>query len=209
MTEKDTEQSAVQSLLNELKNTPPGPLDKEIKDKIIGLLADCWPELKGGNDTSMAGSKLHGRAEDLVWDPPKITFKIERHGATVLGSTRAKLQQWAVDLQKKTAECFEKSYRQLTATSPRLDVKPIIARVIDAVQHGAASNHDFVQRGIVVWKSNNHVLIKHGDLIPSGGYQQTVAGRRRRFRIGLVASMKNIGWELVDVKRAMEFRKSH
>jgi hypothetical protein len=208
MTENNAEQPAVRHLLNELKNIPSGSLGKGIESKIIGLLADCWHELEGGNEESMDAQKLH-RAEDLVWDPPKITFRIERHGAFKLGSTRAELQQWTVDLQKKTAECGLGSYRQLTAAAPRLDVKPIVARVCDAVQQGPASNHELVERGIVVWKPNGHVLIKHGDLIPGGGYQQTVAGRRRRFRDGVVARMKDIGWDLVETRRAMEFRKSH
>jgi hypothetical protein len=199
-------QPTVQTLLDELKNTPPGPIEAGACDKIINLLAACWSELKGANDTSMAAWKLH-RAEDLSWNPPVLSFMIERHGATVLGSSRAELHEWTVNLDLETAGCAEGRYRQLRPTAPRLNVKPIVARVCDAVQQGPAATCELVKDGIVVWNGDNRLSIKHGALIPGGGYEQTVAGRRRRFRNELECRMKDIGWEFVDVKRTMEFRK--
>jgi hypothetical protein len=52
------------------------------------LLKECWYEFEGADDTKMWPSKLTGRMEDITWDPPILTFKIERHGGTVMGSTR-------------------------------------------------------------------------------------------------------------------------
>jgi hypothetical protein len=129
----------------------------------------------------MTAWKLH-RPEDLSWNPPFLSFTIERHGAAMLGSSRAELHKWTVDLDKETAGCAQGRYRQLRAIAPRLNVKPIAARVRDAVQQGPAASCALVKDGIVVWNGNNQLSIKHGALIPGGGYEQTVAGRRRRFR---------------------------
>jgi hypothetical protein len=196
----------LQTLLNELKDTPPGPIEADACDNIINLLPACWSKLKGANDTSMAARKLH-RIEDLSWNPPCLTFTIERHGATVLGSGRGKLEDWTVNLQLGTAGCWSGRYRQLRPTASRLNVKPIAARVRDVVQQGPAASCALVKDGIVVWNGNNQLSIKHGALIPGGGYEQTVAGRRRRFRNELERLMKDIGWEFVDVKRTMQFKK--
>jgi hypothetical protein len=200
-------QPTVQTLLDELKNIPLGPIEAGACDKIINLLAACWSKLKGANDTSMGAWKLH-RAEDLSWNPPCLSFTIERHGATVLGSTSAELHEWTVDLDLETAGCMQGRYRQLRPTASRLYVKPIAARVRDAVQEGPASSCDLVKDGIVVWNGDNQLSIKHGALVPAGRYEQTAAGRRRRFRHELERQMKDIGWDFVDVKRTMQFRKS-
>jgi hypothetical protein len=44
--------------------------------------------------------------EDLEWNPPMLSFIIERHGAMVLGSTRAENQRWEIDMNKMEAECY-------------------------------------------------------------------------------------------------------
>ena len=49
----------------------------------------------------MWASKL-GRMEKVEWQPPYLTFSIERHGATVKGSTRAELQNWQVDTSHRS-----------------------------------------------------------------------------------------------------------
>jgi hypothetical protein len=64
-----------------------------------------------------------------------------------------------------------------------------------------------VKLGILVWKSDDEIEVKHGRLVPGGGYQQTVAGRRRRFRKQLTERMQTIGWGLSNVRRSMIFRK--
>jgi hypothetical protein len=59
------------------------------------LLAASWDEFTG-DAGGMEGDKLLGRIEDVTWQPPKFTFTIERHGGTLMGSTRAELQDWEV-----------------------------------------------------------------------------------------------------------------
>jgi hypothetical protein len=117
------------------------------------LLAKCWHELEGAGETAMTELKLD-RAEDLRWDPPILSFVIERHGGTVLGSSRAKLHEWRVDLDRKTAHCERGRYRQLRPAAPKFDVKAPAARVVDAVTEGPTSESDLVTKGIVVWKGD-------------------------------------------------------
>ena len=76
------------------------------------LLAACWGDLVGDHG-GMVGHKLPGRMEKFVWQPPTITFRIKRHGGTKPGSTRAELQRWQVDLEKKTATLVKAGHRQL------------------------------------------------------------------------------------------------
>jgi hypothetical protein len=52
------------------------------------LLATCWDDLVG-DDGGTDGYKLLNRTEDLAWEPPTLSFCIERHGDTVMGSSRA------------------------------------------------------------------------------------------------------------------------
>jgi len=209
-TDPDTGQkiilASVRPLLNELNNVPQGAIRGASSDQIIKLLGDCWLDLEGANETSMKDWKL-SRVEDLSWNPPVLSFTIERHGATVLGSTRAELHEWTVNLSLATAHCARRGYRQLVPMARRLDVKSIAARVCDAVQQGHASNCDLVKQGIVVWHGSDHVSIKHGALIPRNGYQQTIAGRRRRFRNELMKRMTTFGWRLVSAQRSMKFEK--
>jgi len=46
----------------------------------------------------MTADKLLGRMEEVLWSPPDLTFSIERHGAAALGSSRAELQEWMIDV---------------------------------------------------------------------------------------------------------------
>ena len=91
------------------------------------LLANCWHELKGAGETAMQARKLD-RAEDVSWNPPVLSFTIERHGATVLGSSRAELHRWSVNMHQRTARCERGRYSQLLPTAPRPDVKATAAR---------------------------------------------------------------------------------
>jgi hypothetical protein len=206
MGKPDHEQSW-HDLLNELQSIPPGAIGDGIRDKVLRLLKGCWDKLKGSDETSMEPWKVADRAEDLRWDPPILSFTIERHGAKVLGSGRGALHEWRVDVEQRAASCLQAGYRQLTPPSPRLNVKPIVGSICEAVQQGPKSGCALVQKGIVTWKGDHEVSIGHGDLI-SGNNKQTKAGRRKRFCNELVARMKTLGWDFVSGKRTMIFERS-
>lgn len=92
------------------------------------LLAVAWDDLLR-DDGGMESYKLFNRMEDVTWTPPLLTFRIERHGATVMGSSRAEMQAWTIDVEKGTACCEAKGYRQLSPRQRPLDVKPLAAEV--------------------------------------------------------------------------------
>jgi hypothetical protein len=199
--------SFIDTLLIELSKIQQGKIEGDSSKKIIEVLANCWNELEGANETSMEAFKLH-RVENLSWNPPMLSFTIERHGGTVRGSTRAELHEWHVNVAAKTASYTQAGYRQLQRAAPRLDVKPIVERVCEAVQHGKVSDCGLVKEGILVWSSDRELSVNHGKLIPKTGPSQTAAGQRKRFRNELEARMKTIGWQLVSCQRSMRFQKS-
>ena len=146
--------------------------------------------------------------KDFSWKPPLLSFRIERHGATVRGSSRADLQGWVLNLTTREAQCSKESYRQIRPASGKLDVKPIALRVCETIREGSGSNSDLVQSDVVVWKGDDEVWVYHGKLISGGGYQQTVVGRRKRLRDELTNRIKPFGWTLLKVRQAMIFKKT-
>jgi hypothetical protein len=196
----------LQSLRETLESVSPGQVSPQILDKILGLLAKCWHSFMGSELSAMDAWKLH-RAESLSWHPPVVSFIVERHGAIVLGSTRAELQGWQVNLETGTARCESRGYRQLSPKAKSLDVKPIAGCVCAAVMQGPASSCDLVRKGVLVWTGEDELSVQHGVLIPDVSYPQTVQNRRRRFRKELEDQMNVIGWELVKMQRRMFFKK--
>src|SRR5262245_59631739 len=126
-TRRGTVMSTLSSLLATL---PPGPVPDP--GDLERLLASCWYEFKG-DDGGMTGQKLLGRMEEVVWQPPILSFTVERHGGTVQGSSRASLQQWRLDLDKKTAWCEERRFRQVRGRQPRLDVRALAEEVASLI----------------------------------------------------------------------------
>jgi hypothetical protein len=68
-------------LREHLNSLPPG----EIEDpgQLVELLAACWYQLPDSTFEGMTKGKLQ-RMEDVKWDPPRLSFTIERHGGTAL-----------------------------------------------------------------------------------------------------------------------------
>jgi hypothetical protein len=90
------------ALRDYMATVPAGPV-KEITE-IDYYLATAWDELEGSDDGGMRASKLHGRMENVCWEPPILSFTLERHGGTVLGSAYAELQAWSVDIDNGKAD---------------------------------------------------------------------------------------------------------
>ena len=66
----------------------------------------------------------------------RFEFSIERHGQTVLGSSRATVQTWCCDVQKLTASVVGEKRRQLYPMDTRLDVVPIAESLAKAIIGG-------------------------------------------------------------------------
>ena len=133
-----------------------GPIDD--KRRVANLVAGAWDELEIRDHTNMRADKLW-RMESPRWDPPVLLFDIERHGATVNGSSRATVYTWAIDISSGQATVGGEKVRQLTAMDKRLDVKPIAASLAEAIIAGRADER------LKITKDGN-LRLQIGSIIP-------------------------------------------
>jgi len=154
---------------------PPGPVEEE---RLIAVLADAWDRLDR-DDTRMEAFKL-GRIESPSWDGAVLRFTAERHGWTVMGSTRAEVQHWEVDPYGATAQVVRSTHRQLSPMAPRVDVQPLAQEVAARIAAGADDDR-------LKWSADRSIAtVRIGVILPQGSAaRQTVSGRRRRFRDAL------------------------
>ena len=127
------------------------------------------------------------RLEEPTWNPPCLSFVIERHGQTVMGSSRATVYKWQVDLQSLTAKVIEQKRRQLYPMAKRLDVKSIAEELVKAIVDGIPDERLKV-------KGDGNVQLVMGKIIRATN-QQTTTGRRRRLRGQLDTLLKPHGWQ--------------
>lgn len=178
--------SEIEELKNFLEKVPAGSIS--VTDKLEPLLAAAWPVFDGGDETSMAAHKISERIERVEWKPPEISFSIERHGGTVLGSTRAEMQRWTLNLDERTASSWIEGHRQIRPMNKSLDVAPIAKRVVRTILKGDEA--DFLK-----WRDVNRVRVIVAKIIPGKLLpKQTVEGRRRRFREKLTSLLVPHGW---------------
>ena len=179
----------MQELIDYLVSIQAGPITETAE--LEALLAASWEEFDGGNVEGMAGYKLHGRMEDVVWDPPILRFTIERHGATVLGSTRAERHRWVLNVGKRTANCQNVGHRQVRSMQAKLDVHPIAKEIVQLI---IAHKED--ER--LKWNQDGSVRVRIGEILPEGSaVNQTLTSRRRRFRDTVEELLNEAGWQRV------------
>jgi hypothetical protein len=110
-------------------------------------------------------------------------------GSEILpGPTRAELQQWAVDLDRKTATCQCAGHRQLHPMAKRIDVQPIVDEITTRIVMGDRDDR-------LRWLKDGSVRVEVGKVFPGGsGYKHTIQGRRRRLRAALIERLRPDGW---------------
>lgn len=134
----------------------------------------------------MAANKL-GRMKSVQWDPPVLTFEIERHGALCRGGTRATRQQWRVDTSYWTATCHDVGHRQTVPMAKRFDARSMAEHIADKINTG--SDDPFLR-----WKADRtrvHVVLSEA---VGGGYNRTVEGRTRKLLAELRRLLEPLGW---------------
>ena len=170
-----------------LKSLAPGVLSDDDAGHAEGLLEASWGHLDGSSNGGMKREKLSGRTEQMRWDPPELSFVIERHGAIVGGdSSRAELQHWGVDIDSGTARFGSGGYRRIRPNDARLDVTAVASKVAKHIREQRSA--PFLQ-----WRSDTEVCVIVGTLITANN-RQTLAGRRKRFRVALDEQIAPIGW---------------
>lgn len=169
-----------------LGSSAPGPVP-HLADPERFLNAS-WSAFEGNEVEGMSPDKLIGRIERVEWLPPVLTFVIERHGRTCLGSTRADLHRWTLDLEARTA-IFEKiGHRQLRPTAPRLDIRRLAQEIAGKIVREQVDKR-------LRWHPDGTVRVLLSAIFPVGsGYKQTVEGRRKRFKEELIVVLEGSGW---------------
>ena len=174
--------SRLRSFLESLKR---GPVQIE---ELLDHLRSAWHLFEGAELSGMEAWKLDPM-ENPRWKPPRLSFTIERHGGAKLGSSRAELQHWKVDISERSAVISRTGHRQLRPRDPPLKVEPLAKSVVEAVSAGRDDPR-------LKWSEDRFtVTIIAGKVIPDDGPKETVKGRRRRFREALMAEMLGSGWE--------------
>ncbi|MFC1968760.1 hypothetical protein ACFLVX_05200 [Chloroflexota bacterium] len=162
------------------------PLD--VQDELVQLLADCWHMFSGSDQEGMGAYKLK-RMKNPLWDTPLLTFSIARHGGMALGSTRAEVQEWAVDLDRRVAVCQIIGYRQVHPRQSAIDVKPIADELVRLIL--GSSQGDRLQ-----WSADGRVRILSGKIFPSdSATNKTLEGRKKRLVKAMEERLGPHGWQ--------------
>jgi len=187
-------------LRNYLAAVSPGKIPAEQADEVESLLSSCWDRIEGSTDGGMAAYKLDFRAEQMEWEPPTLSFRIERHGGAFRGSSRGELQNWSVDVERESAALGAIGHRQLRPSAPRLDVKPLASEIAELIM---AQRNDHRLK----WKSASDVKVELTKIIPNSGPRATVPGRRKRFRDELKRLLEPAGWMSNNVGTHLVFQR--
>jgi len=170
----------------------------QVTPKLEVLLANAWANFSGSDAESMTANKLRRatfsgktvvRVENLEWNAPFITFDIERHGPTVLGSVKKPLQTWTLDVVRRTASCdVTGRYRLDRPTQKKIDSKLNAENLVDTITKQQPDDR-------LKWKKDGAVQILTGKIYPDeSAVKPTVAGRRKRLIKALSSLLSAHGW---------------
>lgn len=189
-TDEKVRENQIADLRDFLSPMPQGPIAVEHGVELERRVQKVWTYLRGSEDGGMAADKLRGRVENPCWNPPELVFKIERHGATVLGSSRAELQTWCLNLDNLTARCADSGrYRQVRPRNPSLKVRPLAEEIARMVLSGTEDSR-------LQWQDDRNVRILTGQFLGDAGTpKQTIGGWRKRFHQALSELLQPQGWQ--------------
>jgi hypothetical protein len=163
---------------------PAGPM--EDTEELDDVLASYWHELDGSDEGGMEGRKLKGRMEATEWNPPLLTFNIERHGATVNGSVYAEVQHWSVNVDTGEASLKGSRRRQVSAKDKPLKVGPLVEEIIAAIVERANDHR-------LKWDGDQKVRVLISSVI-SATNNQTRSARHKRFWDAMEEKIEPLGW---------------
>lgn len=167
---------------------PPGPIPDTTD--LAWLLADTWAEVTGDNG-GIEGRMLFGRMENVVWNPPLLTFTIEQYGNRYFGSTTVTIHDFTVDVAKGTVSGTEPRRRQRKFIPPRLEVSPIADEITFLIVNGKKDQR-------LEWYANGRVGVLIGDLLSdASSANETLDARRKRLKLLILFLKKRLaehGW---------------
>lgn len=139
-----------------LQSIPQGPVAGGIDQS----LSEAWDDLKCiGRDGAMTASKIWGRLEKVEWNPPILSFQIERHAGMINGSSRVAIQHWEVDVENGTCNFVRKGHRQLFPMAKRWNPAPTAQELASHIRKGL--DHQGLR-----WRKDGKVTINRG-IIPA------------------------------------------
>lgn len=187
------DEQAFGKLRNFLGSLPAGVVSDVVA--LARLLSPVWHMFAGSEEEGMEGSKLltlkplKTRIEQPQWQPPHLTFEIERHGATVLGSSRAEVHTWKLDVHHRRAEIASRRRRQVRPADKRFDAKAVADELAPFILAG--EDHKGLK-----WSPGRKRVRLISDVLArtmaEDPPKQTVDGRMKKLRAQLVPLL--VGW---------------
>lgn len=117
----------------------------------------------------------------------------------MLGSTRAELQHWEVNLDDRTASITKTGHRQLVSMAPRISIKRMAEEIAQAIL-GDADDRRFYRD-----KHDGNIVVNASAVFRTGsGFKRTVEGRRMRLCNYIADILADHGWQKVGWNK---FRK--
>jgi hypothetical protein len=199
---EDQQLESLEQLKRLLRQQPPGHLAEETASNVRSLLFGCWELLDGSEEEGTSADKLLSRMEDIRWEPPYIHFQIERHGGAVMGSSRAEIHDWSVNLETATAACSTGRFRQIQPRNPPLDVQRLVEEVVHEVRLRKKRTPN------LKWVAPDKVRVIIGKLVPANCPEQTLLGRRKRFRKLLEPRLAQLGWHRMPGTAANTYQEA-
>ncbi len=176
----------VKKLLSILSALSPGKVSDV--ESVATALKSVWHLFEGSYESAMAAHKL-GRMESVEWAPPVLSFVIERHGGTVLGSTRAELQQWHFDLENLIAKSSRTG--KFRVVSPvansvtKADIDKLALELVSLIEGHSADER-------LKWADQDNVRVILSRVF-TDGVKQTKRGRQKRLKQALISRLA--AWE--------------
>ena len=191
--DEEKARDALHFLIHKLEIVPTGPLNETQQSETLAILREHWDNIAGANETSMTAFKLD-RAIAVQWHHGErtLSFEIERHGATVKGSSRAARQQWVVDLINCTAQQSVDGYNQLRPRDKSFLTAPAVAKIVALVKAGPETptpdGAGWKDGALRIQPSVLFGLVSDS--------KQTQTNRTRNLRIATGKELTLLGWKI-------------
>jgi hypothetical protein len=173
-----------------MTDVPSGPIPNDMIKELERRIIEAWDDISlAGTSLDMHSWKLATRMESIVWDPPHLRFRVEKHRAIAMGSTRAEI--WAVNLllEEGFAYCHKVGYRQLYARDGSLNFAKIAEGILELINNGEESHPGlkWLERGTKI----RIILVR---FLPKSRFKETAQSRSRKLRKKLGEILGKAGW---------------
>ncbi len=177
----------MQELRNYLASLPTGPI--AAPSHLKRLLASCWNDFEGSHQENMKAEKLGNRQmEEVEWEPPILSFTIERYRVTLLGSAQTERHRWEVNVGTKEAICYNPGFRRIQPRQPAHNADPIVKEVVRLIR-----NHQETEW--LKWNKDGSVRVVIGKVFPVfTNLNKHLIWQRDRFRAKVDERLTTAGW---------------